>query len=93
MFYWEISCTGHIGKCVQERMDTLLLPDQDVFNLLYGAHTLQVDNIWNYDARYYSVYQLKIEGKCNIDWVMQNTVFLHFCEKQKPWKSKSSNYF
>lgn len=30
MFYWKISCTGHIGKCVQERMDTLLLPDQEV---------------------------------------------------------------
>lgn len=74
-------------------MDTLLLPDQDVFNLLYDAYTLQVDNIWNYDAYYYSVYQLKVEGKCNIDWVMQNTVFLHFCEKQKLWKTNSSNRF
>lgn len=83
-----------IFECVRERMDTLLLPDQDVFNLLYGAYTLQLDdNIWNYDARYFSAYQLKSEGNCNIDWVMRNTVFLHFCGKQKPWKSKSSSRF
>lgn len=86
--------TEDIFNCVRERMDTLLLPDQDVFNLLYGAYTLQLDdNIWNYDARYFSAYQLKSEGKCNIDWVMRNTVFLHFCGKQKPWKSKSPNRF
>lgn len=83
-----------IYGCVREQMDMLLLPDQDVFNLLYGAYTLQLDDsIWNYDARYFSAYLLKSEGKCNIDWVMQNTVFLHFCGRQKPWKSKSSNRF
>lgn len=83
-----------IFDCVRERMDMLILPDQDVFNLLYGACTLQLDdNIWNYDARYFSAYLLRSEGKCNIDWVMQNTVFLHFCGKQKPWRVKSSNRF
>lgn len=64
--------TEDIFNCVRERVDTLLLPDQDIFNLLYGAYTLQLDG--------------------NI-WVMRNTVFLHFCGKQKPWKSKSSNRF
>lgn len=86
--------TEDIFDCVRKRMDMLLLPDQDVFNLLYGAYTMQLDdNIWNYDARYFSAYQLRSEGKCNMDWVMQNTVFLHFCGKQKPWKAKSSNRF
>lgn len=83
-----------IYDCVRERMALLILPDQDVFNLLYGAYTLQLDDtIWNYDVRYFSDYKLNSEGKCNIDWVMQNTVFLHFCGKQKPWKSRSSNRF
>ena len=79
---------------VREQMDKLLLPDQDVFNMLYGTYTLQIDDsIWNYDARYFSAYLLKSEGKCSMDWVMQNTVFLHFCGTQKPWKSRSLNRF
>lgn len=83
-----------VFSCVREQTELLVLPDQDIFNLLYGAKTLQVDDaVWNYDARYFSAYLLKSEGKYNIDWVMNNTVFLHFCGKQKPWKTKSFNRF
>lgn len=43
-----------IYDCVKEHSAELLLPDQDVFNYLYGRHTLRVDDaIWNYDARYF----------------------------------------
>ena len=28
-----------------------------------------------------------------MDWVMQNTVFLHFCGKRKPWSRQSANRF
>ena len=90
----KIVTAEDIFECVRKEMDMLVLPDQDVFNLLYGTHTFQIDdNVWNYDARYYSAYLLKSEGKCTMDWVMQNTVFLHFCGKQKPWKTKNSNRF
>lgn len=83
-----------IFACVREWARQLLLPDQDVFNLLYGVYTLQEDdNIWNYDARYFSAYLIKSKGQCNLDWVMQNTVFLHFCGKQKPWKTQYSSRF
>ena len=83
-----------IYRCVREQTELLLLPDQDVFNLLYGEDTLPLDDaIWNYDARYYSAYLLKSEGQDQMDWVMGNTVFLHFCGKQKPWKAKSAQRF
>lgn len=83
-----------IFDCVREQGELLLLPDQDVFNILYGTHTLQIDdNVWNYDTRYFSAYFMKSEGRCDMDWVMQNTVFLHFCGKQKPWKKKYANLF
>ena len=78
--------TDQIFDYVREHADRLLLPDQDIFNVLYGNDTLQVDDaIWNYDVRYFSAYLLKSNGQCNIDWVMQNTVFLHFCGRHKPW--------
>lgn len=83
-----------IFNCVKEETELLLLPDQDVFNILYGTDTLQVnDSVWNYDARYFSAYLVKSEGQCDMDWIMQNTVFLHFCGKQKPWKRKHTSRF
>lgn len=84
----ELVKAEEIFNCVREQSEKLVLPDQDVFNLLYGNHTLQLDdNVWNYDARYFSAYLMKSDGQCNMDWVMKNTVFLHFCGRHKPWKA------
>ncbi len=78
-----------VYDCVRKRSKTLILPDQDVFNVLYGKYTLNVpDNIWNYDARRFLIYLGISDGVFDMNWVMQNTVFLHFCGKQKPWKAK-----
>ena len=83
-----------IFQCVREHEAELLLPDQDVFNYLYGIYTLQVDDaIWNYDARYYSDYLLRSAGIYDMDSVMKNTVILHFCGKRKPWKPSFTNRF
>lgn len=83
-----------IFECVSKHELELLLPDQDVFNYLYGMRTLQVDDaIWNYDARYYSDYLIRSSGSCHMDWIMKNTVILHFCGKRKPWKPSYTNRF
>lgn len=90
----ELIRPEEIFNCVRDHAAELLLPDQDVFNYLYGSYTLQIDDeIWNYDARYFSAYRIRSNGTCNMDWVMQNTVFLHFCGKQKPWKASHSSRF
>lgn len=90
----EMVTVGKIFDCVREQAEKLVLPDQDVFNLLYGDLTLALeDSVWNYDARYYSAYLLKSDGRFTMDWVMQNTVFLHFCGRQKPWKAVCRNRF
>lgn len=65
----------------------LLLPDQDVLNALYGHRTKQIpDQIYNYDARYNALYFTRSSGKWDLDWVIEHTVFLHFCGRDKPWK-------
>lgn len=90
----EIVRPDAIYDYIREHSAELLLPDQDVFNSLYGEHTLQVDDrVWNYDARYFTAYRVKSGGDCNMDWVMRNTVFLHFCGRKKPWKPAYSGYF
>ena len=83
-----------IFQHVQEHGSELLLPDQDVFNTLYGAKTLWIDDaLWNYDARYYPGYLLRSNGAYHMDWVMQNTAILHFCGKRKPWKKAYAGRF
>ncbi|EHI74990.1 UDP-galactose:(galactosyl) LPS alpha1,2-galactosyltransferase WaaW [Streptococcus criceti] len=64
----------------------LILPDQDVLNGLYADRVLAVsDEIYNFDARYSRLYQARSNGIWDIDWVMANTVFLHFAGRDKPW--------
>lgn len=72
-----------IFQYVRDHENELLLPDQDVFNSLYGAQTLQIDDaLWNYDARYYSGYLLRSGGAYHMDWVMQHTAILHFAASE-----------
>ncbi len=72
---------------IEQNSHLLLLPDQDVLNALYGHQTQQIpDEIYNYDARYNVLYYSRSSGKWNLNWVIENTVFLHFCGRDKPWK-------
>ena len=83
-----------VFDCVRKREKDLLLPDQDVFNILYGKETLAVpDEVWNYDVRNYGKYKILSNGKFDLNGVMQNTAVLHFCGKHKPWKKNYTNRF
>lgn len=65
----------------------LLLPDQDLLNIMYGDRILPIDDaVWNFDARNYNNYILRSSGEQNVRWIMNNTSVLHFCGKAKPWK-------
>lgn len=83
-----------VFNCVNEHEKELILPDQDVFNILYGDQTVPVDDvIWNYDVRNYSKYLIRSTGKHDLYWVMHNTAVLHFCGKNKPWHEDYKNPF
>ena len=65
---------------------SLMFPDQDLFNSLYGRYTLPVADVrWNYDARKYSDYLVRTSGESTMEWVMAHTSILHFCGRSKPW--------
>lgn len=84
----------NIRKCVRAadifqyiRDHVLLLPDQDVLNALYGDQIKSVpDQLYNFDARKLATYQTISFGRWNLDWVINNTVILHYCGREKPWK-------
>ena len=90
----KITRAEDIFRCVNEYEKNLFLPDQDVFNVLYGKYTLPLEEvIWNYDVRNYSKHKLKSAGKYDSFWVMKNTAILHFCGKKKPWRKNYKNAF
>lgn len=60
-----------VFACVSEHEKELILPDQDVFNILYGKETRPVEDVlWNYDVRNYSKYLIRSTGKHDLSWVM-----------------------
>jgi lipopolysaccharide biosynthesis glycosyltransferase len=76
-----------IYQFIRENRYKLVLPDQDVLNGLYWDKIKPVDSYrYNYDARYYDVIQLLPNPKHDLQWIQENTVFIHYCGKDKPWK-------
>ncbi len=78
---------NEIYRFVERNRSKLILPDQDILNALYSTKIKPLDEkLYNYDVRYYSYYKLKTNRVCDMDFVIRNTVILHFCGKKKPWK-------
>lgn len=79
---------------ISQRGPLLFLPDQDVLNSLY-SHRIQLvkDELYNLDVRYVPYYTLKSGGTINLDWIMKETVVLHFCGRDKPWKADYKGTF
>ncbi|MCC8128347.1 MAG: glycosyltransferase family 8 protein [Clostridiales bacterium] len=83
-----------IFRYAEEHPKELILPDQDILNVLFGDRIMPLDDyIWNYDARKYSNYQFRSAGEANMNWVMEHTAILHFCGKAKPWKPMYGHRF
>lgn len=76
-----------IYQFIEDNKLLLVLPDQDVMNGLYWDKIKKVDSFrYNYDARYYERMKLIPNIKYNdLEWIEKNTVFLHYCGKDKPW--------
>ncbi len=71
---------------VEKNRVKLIMPDQDIINALYASKIKTLDEKrYNYDARYYYYYKIMTNGMCDMDYIIRNTVFLHFCGKKKPW--------
>lgn len=83
-----------IYQFVEKNRSRLVMPDQDILNALYSKKIKPLDEtLYNYDARFYLYYKLKTNGQCDMDYVINRTVILHFCGKKKPWSRSYSGKF
>lgn len=66
----------------------MTLPDQDVVTALYGKRVALVDDmIYNLSDRMLGFYNARHpENWRGLDWVQENTVIIHYCGANKPWK-------
>lgn len=79
---------------VREHKNELLMPDQDILNVLYGHRVLPLDDsLYNYDAHRYETYRMASGGEKDIDWVMRHTAILHYNGRVKPWMKPSRGRF
>ena len=71
---------------IEENKRLLSLPDQDILNALYWDKIKAVDSYtYNYDARHFELARLYRPNKITMEWIEENTVFIHYCGKDKPW--------
>lgn len=79
---------------VEKNRLKLIMPDQDIMNALYAKKIKSLDEkLYNYDVRYYRYYKVMSNGTCDMDYVIRNTVILHYCGKKKPWKKEYNGKF
>jgi len=82
----EKSDISQLNNYIKNHSSELILPDQDVLNGLYGDRIMPLNEyLYNYDARRYHSYLVSSKGLVNMDYIIHNTVILHFCGKHKPW--------
>ncbi|HHW21267.1 MAG TPA: glycosyltransferase family 8 protein [Clostridiaceae bacterium] len=83
-----------IYSFIEKNRLKLIMPDQDIINTLYSRQIKSIDEkLYNYDTRYYKYYKMISNNACDMDFVIRNTVFLHFCGKKKPWHKSYSGKF
>lgn len=77
-----------IRRYASERMHTFILPDQDIITALYGENVKLADTMrYNLSDRILALYNADPKNeKVDLEWVRANTVIIHYCGKNKPWK-------
>lgn len=88
---------GEVYEYIKKNRKKLHLFDQDTLNGLYSEKIIPLNPLlYNLDEKYFNTYRMKPNSKPNkIDreWVLKNTVIIHFCGKRKPWKENYRGAF
>ncbi len=75
-----------VFQYIRERKNRLLLPDQDIISGLYGKRIYSLDPlVYNMTERMLYL-RWPFERDEIMDWVWKNTVIIHYCGRNKPWK-------
>ena len=79
---------SQVFQFIREHSGKMILPDQDVMNALYPDRILPVDALlYNMTDRILAFCSDNQDGGgIDLEWVRKNTVIIHYCGRNKPWK-------
>lgn len=71
---------------IEKKKFLLFLPDQDIISSLYGSRIYPLDTFrYNMTETLFQRYAA-FEKTIDLDWVRKNSVIIHYCGRNKPWK-------
>lgn len=77
-----------VFRFIDKYKHLLALPDQDIISGLYGGKILALDPLrYNMTEKLFRFHSVT-ERNMDLDWVRAHSVIIHYCGKNKPWKSK-----
>lgn len=76
-----------IRETALNKVDSFLLPDQDLLTVLYPDKIRLVDTQkYNLSDRILNIYNANpVHPRHDLQWVQEHTVIIHFCGKNRPW--------
>ena len=81
-----------VFKFIEKRKNYLVLPDQDVISSLYGSRIYALDTfVYNMTENLFLLHA-PFERSLTIDWISKNSVIIHYCGRNKPWKENYKGY-
>lgn len=79
----------HIVQSIRENKPFLILPDQDIFNLVFVNDILEEDwRLYNMNPKVYEKLKILFPHKYNMKNVESDVVFIHYSGKHKPWNER-----
>lgn len=76
-----------VFEYIEKYKERLILPDQDIISGLYGNDITLIDPyIYNMTERMFALHP-DSQSWLNLKWVKENSVIIHYCGRNKPWKS------
>jgi len=74
-----------VYKFIKRYKNKLMLPDQDVISGLYANKVLPLDP-YVYNMTEKLLNQAYFLPHVNERWIEENSVIIHYCGRNKPWK-------
>lgn len=76
-----------VFRYIEKHKNKLILPDQDIISALYGSKIISLDPYrYNMTERLFAL-NPRNEGWLDLDWVREHAAIIHYCGRNKPWKS------
>lgn len=76
-----------VFEYIKKYKNMLMLPDQDILSGLYSDRVLPIDAYrYNMTERLFRYCRSEDDSK-NVNWIRANSAIIHYCGRNKPWKS------